>query len=40
MESMKMESAVASPCDGLVEKVLVTVGQAVESGETLLVYKR
>lgn len=40
MESMKMESGIASPRDGLVESVLVEVGQTVETDEVLLVFAR
>lgn len=40
IESMKMESFVASPCDGEVDQVLVRTGQAVETGETLLIFKK
>lgn len=39
IESMKMESFVASPCDGVVEEVKVASGQAVESGDVLLTFK-
>ena len=39
IESMKMESFVASPCDGEVDRVLVRSGQAVETGEVLLTFK-
>lgn len=39
MESMKMESGIASPCDAQVDKVLVQAGQTVESGETLIVFR-
>ena len=39
IESMKMESGVASPYDAVVEKVLVQNGQTVDTGETLLVFK-
>ena len=39
MESMKMESGIASPVDGLVEKILVQPGQTVETDETLLTFK-
>ncbi|MDD2316813.1 MAG: hypothetical protein PHD57_05645, partial [Desulfobacterales bacterium] len=39
MESMKMESGIAAPCDGLVENVLVEIGQAVESDEVLITFK-
>ena len=35
LESMKMESGVASPVDAVVSDVLVEVGQAVESGDVL-----
>ena len=39
IESMKMESFVASPRDGEVEGVLVGPGQAVERGDALLTFK-
>lgn len=39
IESMKMESGVASPYDAVVETVLVQNGQAVETGDTLLVFR-
>jgi propionyl-CoA carboxylase alpha subunit len=40
IESMKMESFVASPKDGEVEAILVKTGQAVETGEVLLIFKK
>jgi propionyl-CoA carboxylase alpha chain len=39
MESMKMESGIASPVNGLVEKILVQAGQTVETDETLLTFR-
>jgi propionyl-CoA carboxylase alpha chain len=39
IESMKMESFVASPCDGEVEEVLAAPGQAVETDELLIRFK-
>ncbi len=39
VESMKMESFVASPCDGEVEEVLAVPGQAVETDEVLIRFK-
>jgi propionyl-CoA carboxylase alpha chain len=39
IESMKMESFVASPCDGVVEEVLAAPGQAVETDEVLIRFK-
>jgi propionyl-CoA carboxylase alpha chain len=39
IESMKMESFVASPCDGEVAEVLAVPGQAVETDEVLLRFK-
>jgi propionyl-CoA carboxylase alpha chain len=36
LESMKMESGVASPVDGVISEVRVNKGQAVEAGETLI----
>ncbi|MBI5848987.1 MAG: acetyl-CoA carboxylase biotin carboxylase subunit [Nitrospirae bacterium] len=38
IESMKMESGVSSPCDGVVENVAVTIGKAVESDEVLITF--
>jgi propionyl-CoA carboxylase alpha chain len=38
MESMKMESGIASPGDVLVERILVSPGQAVETDEILMVF--
>ena len=38
IEAMKMESGVASPCDGEVEEVMVHTGQAVETGDVLLTF--
>jgi propionyl-CoA carboxylase alpha chain len=40
IESMKMESFVASPGDREVEEVLVKTGQAVETGEVLVTFKK
>jgi len=39
IESMKMESFVASPSDGLIEKIHVNSGQAVETGDILIKIK-
>jgi propionyl-CoA carboxylase alpha chain len=39
IESMKMESFVASPCDGVVDEVLARPGQAVETDEVLVRFK-
>jgi propionyl-CoA carboxylase alpha chain len=39
IESMKMESYVASPCDGVVKEVKVKSGQAVETGDILVTFK-
>jgi propionyl-CoA carboxylase alpha chain len=39
LESMKMESGVASPMDGVIAEVRVAVGQAVEVGEILIQFK-
>jgi biotin carboxyl carrier protein len=36
---MKMESFVASPCDGEVEEVLAVPGQAVEADEILVRFR-
>jgi propionyl-CoA carboxylase alpha chain len=40
LESMKMESAVSSPGDGVIEAVLVKAGDAVESGMVLIRFKK
>ena len=40
LESMKMESGVASPTDGTVEEVRAVAGQAVETGDILMRFKR
>ena len=40
LESMKMESAAASPCDGVVESVEAKSGDAVETGMVLITFKR
>ena len=39
LESMKMESGVASPTDGVIEEVRATPGQAVETGDVLIRFK-
>ncbi len=36
LESMKMESGVASPVDGMIAEVLVAVGQTVEAGDVMV----
>lgn len=36
LESMKMESGVASPLDGVIAEVLTEIGQAVEAGDVLV----
>jgi propionyl-CoA carboxylase alpha chain len=36
---MKMESGVASPCDGEVLEILVERGQAVDTGNILMRFK-
>lgn len=38
IESMKMESGVSSPCDGVVEHVAATIGKAVETDEVLITF--
>jgi len=38
IESMKMESGVSSPCDGVVEQVAATIGKAVETDEVLITF--
>ncbi len=39
LESMKMESGVASPTDGVIEEVRAAAGQAVETGDILIRFK-
>ena len=39
LESMKMESGVASPVDGVITEVLVSKGQAVEADQTLIKFE-
>ena len=39
LESMKMETGVASPADGVIEEILATPGQAVETGDVLIRFK-
>ncbi len=39
MESMKMETGIASSCDCYVEKILVSPGQTVDTNETLLILR-
>lgn len=38
IESMKMESGVSSPCDGIVEDIPATIGKAVETDEVLITF--
>jgi len=38
IESMKMESGVSSPCDGVVDNVTATIGKAVETDEVLITF--
>jgi len=38
IESMKMESGVSSPCDGIVDNVAATIGKAVETDEVLITF--
>jgi propionyl-CoA carboxylase alpha chain len=38
VESMKMESSIASPRDGLVERILVQPGQALDADDVMLVF--
>ena len=39
LESMKMESDVASPVDGIIDEIRVAAGQAVENGDVLISFK-
>jgi propionyl-CoA carboxylase alpha chain len=39
IESMKMESGVSSSCDGVVDDVAATIGNAVETDEVLITFK-
>jgi propionyl-CoA carboxylase alpha chain len=38
LESMKMESSVASPCEGTVERIMVSPGQTVDTDEVLIIF--
>ena len=38
IESMKMESGVSSPCDGVVEDIAAKIGNAVETDEVLITF--
>jgi propionyl-CoA carboxylase alpha chain len=40
LESMKMESGVGSPVDGVIADVLVAVGQAVEAGDVMIRFEK
>ena len=40
MESMKMETGVAAPIDGQVDKILAQAGQTVETDQVLITFKR
>ena len=40
LESMKMESAVSAPGDGVVESVCVKAGDAVETGTVLVHFRK
>ncbi|MBU4395998.1 MAG: acetyl-CoA carboxylase biotin carboxyl carrier protein subunit, partial [Proteobacteria bacterium] len=39
IESMKMESGVSSPCDGIIESIRTKTGVAVETGDVLITFK-
>jgi propionyl-CoA carboxylase alpha chain len=39
IESMKMESGVASPCDGIISEIRVRPGVAVETGDILISFQ-
>lgn len=39
MESMKMESSVASPRDAVIDKIMIKPGQAVETDEILIIFR-
>jgi propionyl-CoA carboxylase alpha chain len=39
IESMKMECGVSSPCDGIVEDVVASIGKSVETDEILITFK-
>jgi pyruvate carboxylase len=36
LEAMKMQTTIYSPCDGVVEEILVPVGETVESKDLLI----
>ena len=37
IEAMKMENEVTAPCDGSVKQIVVSQGQMVATGDTLIV---
>jgi glutaconyl-CoA decarboxylase len=37
LEAMKMENEIMAPADGIVEKVLVTLNQTVNTGDLMLI---
>ncbi|RJR20945.1 MAG: acetyl-CoA carboxylase biotin carboxylase subunit [Nitrospiraceae bacterium] len=39
IESMKMESGVSAPCDGIVDEVAAAIGKSVETDEVLMTFK-
>ncbi len=39
IEAMKMENEIRSPKEGVIEKIMVDIGRAIETGESLLVIK-
>jgi propionyl-CoA carboxylase alpha chain len=39
MESMKMETGIASPCNAKIEKILVEQGQTVDTNDILIVFR-
>jgi propionyl-CoA carboxylase alpha chain len=39
IESMKMESGVSSPCDGVVENIAASIGKTVETDEILMTFR-
>ena len=39
IESMKMESGVSSPCNGEIDEIQITVGQAVETNDIMVTFK-
>ncbi len=40
LESMKMQSSIPSPCDGMISEIAVQPGQTVETGDVIVRFSR